>query len=137
MLEGYSVQKPIAMWNTVRGVWEKPGTVNLLCEHSELFSESWPTSGTMRNGQVFEHPMPAHHTKDLESLSLPTLATPTTGETVGPSLSTSGGENLRTQVAILAGRFSGENVELLRTPAASEAERGHQPEEKARARGGR
>ena len=67
---------------------------------------------------------------------MPTLATPTTGETVGPSLSTSGGENLRTQVAILAGRFSGENVELLRTPAASEAERGHQPEEKAKARGG-
>lgn len=29
-----------------------------------------------------------------------------------------------------------ETIALLRTPAASEAERGHQPEEKARARGG-
>jgi DNA (cytosine-5)-methyltransferase 1 len=81
------------MWNGVRGVWEKPGTVNLLCEHSELFSESWPTSGTMRNGRAFEHPMSVLPTNDSESL-------------------------------------------LLRTPAASEAERGHQPEEKAKARGG-
>jgi DNA (cytosine-5)-methyltransferase 1 len=47
----------------------------------------------MRNGQVFEHPMPVLPTNDSESL-------------------------------------------LLRTPAASEAERGHQPEEKAKARGG-
>ena len=61
------------------------------------------------------------------------MATPITGEVVGPSLSTSGGENLRTQVAILSGRFDGE---LLRTPAASEADRGHQPENVARARGG-
>ena len=34
-----------------------------------------------------------------------TLATPTTGETVGPSLATSGGENLRTQIAILNGKY--------------------------------
>jgi len=87
------VPKLIAMWNGVRGVWEKPGTVNLLCEHSELFSESWPTSGTMRNGRAFELPMPALPISVSESL-------------------------------------------LLRTPAASEAERGHQPEEKAKARGG-
>ena len=35
-----------------------------------------------------------------------------------------------------AKRIVGSEYELLRTPAASEAERGHQPEEKARARGG-
>ena len=34
------------------------------------------------------------------------------------------------------GRQSSLTYELLRTPAASEAERGHQPEEKAKARGG-
>lgn len=93
MSEGYLAQRPVAMWNTVRGVWEKPETVSLLCEHLELFSESWMTSGTMRNGVVFELPMQERPTSDSESL-------------------------------------------LLRTPAASEAERGHQPEEKARARGG-
>jgi len=87
------VPKQIAVWNSVRGVWEKPGMVNLLCEHWELFSETWPTSGTMRDGRVFGLPTRGHLTNDSESL-------------------------------------------LLRTPAASEAERGHQPEDVARARGG-
>jgi hypothetical protein len=59
----------------------------------------------MLDGQVFELAMPAHPISDSESLSLPTLATPTTGETVGPSLATSGGENLRTQIAILNGKY--------------------------------
>lgn len=54
--------QPIASWNTVRGVWEIPGMVNLFCEHWAAFSETWPISGTMRNGQVFERQMPAHHT---------------------------------------------------------------------------
>jgi len=61
-----------------------------------MFSETWQTSGMMRNGQVFELPMQELHTTDTESSSSP----------------------------------------ILRTPAASEAERGHQPEDKARARGG-
>jgi hypothetical protein len=61
---------------------------------------------------------------------LPTLATPTTGETVGPSLATSGGENLRTQIAILNGKY-----ELLRTPIASSGEGGALGEAEARRRG--
>ena len=61
---------------------------------------------------------------------MPTLATPTTGETVGPSLATSGGENLRTQIAILNGKY-----ELLRTPVASEAEGGAVAPEVAKANG--
>ena len=97
MSEDYSAQQqPTLSWNSARGVWEKVGMANLLCEHWELFSETWQTSGTMRNGQVFELPMQAHRTTDL-----------------GYSLSP-----------------------ILRTPAASEAERGHQPEDKSRARGG-
>jgi len=39
---------------------------SLLCEHWELFSEAWQTSGMMRNGQVFALPMPAHLTADSE-----------------------------------------------------------------------
>jgi len=53
------------MWNGARGVWEKPETANLLCEHWELFSETWPSAGSMRNGQVFELPMPERLIKDL------------------------------------------------------------------------
>ena len=159
MLGGYLVPKQIAVWNSVRGVWEKPGVVNLLCEHWGLFSETWPTSGTMRNGRVFGLPMRGHLTNDSESLLLRTpvtsdgehsgpkqrdssghpslsmqvMATPTTSEATGPGRHGTGGENLRTQMANLAEDFAGE---LLRTPAASEAERGHQPEDVARARGG-
>ena len=70
--------------------------VSLLCEHSELFSETWQTEGMMQNGQVFALPMQARHTTDSEFSLSP----------------------------------------ILRTPAASEAERGHQPESKSRARGG-
>ena len=67
MSEAYSVQKPVAIWNSARGVWEKPETVNLLCEHLELYSETWQTSGMMRDGMVFELQMPVHHTKDSGS----------------------------------------------------------------------
>jgi DNA (cytosine-5)-methyltransferase 1 len=54
--------------------------VNLLCEHSELFSETWPTSGMMLDGKVFALPTQAHLTTDSESLSLPT---PTTQDSSG------------------------------------------------------
>ena len=71
MSEDYLAQQPIAIWNTVRGVWEKPGTENLFCEHWELYSEVWPTSGMMRNGQVYALPTQVRPTTDSESLSLP------------------------------------------------------------------
>ena len=46
--------------------------VNLLCEHSELFSETWPTSGMMLDGKVYALPTQAHLTTDSEFSSLPT-----------------------------------------------------------------
>ncbi len=72
MYADYSAQQPTALWNSVRGVWEKP-TVNLFCAHSELFSEAWPTSGMMLDGQVYGLPMQALPTVGLESSLLPTL----------------------------------------------------------------
>ena len=56
---------------------------NLLCEHWELFSATWQTSGMMRNGQVFELPMQAHHTTDSESSSLHFLPTTTASDYKG------------------------------------------------------
>jgi hypothetical protein len=76
MSEDYLVQQqPTLIWNPVRGVWEKAGMANLLCEHWELFSETWPTSGMTQNGQVFALPMQEHHTTDSEFSSLPTPTT--------------------------------------------------------------
>lgn len=70
MSEDYLAQQPIATWNSVRGVWEKPGMVSLFCEHWELFSETWPTSGMMRGGRVYALPMRAHLITGSESLLL-------------------------------------------------------------------
>ena len=76
MSEDYlAQQQPTLSWNIARGVWEKQGMANLLCEHWELFSETWPSSGMMRNGQVFALPMQERHTTDFEFSSLPTPTT--------------------------------------------------------------
>jgi hypothetical protein len=69
------VQKLIAEWNTDLKLWGNWET-DLLSERWEPFLETWPTSGTMRNGQVFELQMPTHPTSVLESSSPRTLPTP-------------------------------------------------------------
>jgi hypothetical protein len=74
MSEDYLAQQPTAIWNSVRGVWEKPGMANLLCEHWALFSEVWPSSGMMQNGQAFALPMQVRLTADSEFSLLPTAA---------------------------------------------------------------
>jgi len=48
--------------------------VNLFCEHSEPYSETWPNSGTTRNGVAYEQPTSVLHTVAIESSSL--LSTP-------------------------------------------------------------
>lgn len=91
--------QPIATWNPARGVWEVPNSESLICGHSELFSETWPTSGMTRGGSAYELPTSAPRTDGSESSLLPRMATP------GPS----GDENstgtealLRTPTAQLA-----------------------------------
>ena len=136
--------KLIAIWNSARGVWEKPETVNLLCEHSELYSESWLTSGMMRNGVVYELPMRERLTSGSgfsSSLGKVSVPTPTASDhswdrdKVQRKV-TNGSPNRGVDLPLWAKRVTDGFYELLRTPAASEAERGHQPEDKARARGG-
>lgn len=89
MSEESLVQQPTATWNTVRGVWEKAGMANLLCEHWALFSEAWPTSGMMRNGLVYELPMQERLTVGSEFSLLPQneiLRTPTASQGEGGAL---------------------------------------------------
>lgn len=50
--------------------------MSLLCEHSELYSQAWPTQGSMRNGQAFARPTQAHPTAGSASSSSPGLPTP-------------------------------------------------------------
>jgi len=51
----HTVRRPLAVWNPARDVWENPDQVSLLCEHSAVYSETWPRSGMTRNGRAFEH----------------------------------------------------------------------------------
>ncbi len=44
--------EPIATWNPARGAWETAET-SLFCEHAALYSPTWPTSGSMRNGCLY------------------------------------------------------------------------------------
>lgn len=66
--------KLIANWNQDLSVWNTK-KVNLISEQWVLWQEAWPTSGMTVDGQLFELPMPVHHTAESESLSSPTLPT--------------------------------------------------------------
>jgi hypothetical protein len=83
----------------------------MFCGHLELYSETWPTSGSMRSGQVFERPTSAHRMDDSESLSSPgqpnaLLRTPVADEDGGgplhPDVAKERGQTLRLTGQILA-----------------------------------
>ena len=66
--------KPLAGWNTARDAWEVPDTEGLFCEHLAVFSETWPASGSMRNGRLYVRPTSERPTSEPVSSSL--LPTP-------------------------------------------------------------
>jgi hypothetical protein len=67
------VPRPIARWNPARDVWETQ-TTGLFCEHSDVWSETWPPSGMWDGGTVYALPTSEHRMADSESSSL--LGTP-------------------------------------------------------------
>lgn len=73
----------IAIWNEKRDCWEHPADLFGL---SDVYSETFPVSVTMRNSCLFERPMSALPIPDSGSSSLPaavTLPTPTTQPETG------------------------------------------------------
>lgn len=94
---------PRATWNPARGVWET--TTVALCGHSELYSVTWPTSGTTRSGVAYELPTWAPLTDGSASSSPPgLLPTPraTDGTKGGPGqTATQGGPSLPAVAALL------------------------------------
>lgn len=84
---------PLATWNPERDCWETG--VEDIFGRSDVYSETWPTSGMTRNGVAY---------------ALPTWAPPTTGSACSSS----------------------PPAEMLRTPAAAEAEGGALSPERAR-----
>lgn len=44
---------PLASWNADRDLWETTQQASLFCELSDVYSETWPASGSMRNGTAY------------------------------------------------------------------------------------
>lgn len=72
--------EPTATWNRARGVWETLET-NIICGHSALYSETFPTSGMTLGGQLFPLPKRAPRTAaSAYSSSRGLLPTPMVGD---------------------------------------------------------
>jgi len=83
MSEDYFLPRLLAQWNPTRGVWET-GQMDLLSGQSELYSETFPSSGMTRNGVVYELPTPALPT-DASGYSLLPTALASDGDKGGPN----------------------------------------------------
>lgn len=118
MSEDYLAQQPTAMWNPARGVWEIP-TVNILCEHWGLFSETFPTSGMMLGGKLFRLPLLGHHTDETEySLLRTPVASEAEGGAMHPDDAKAGGNTLKLGWQLLA--HGGHIQPKLPTPTVSD-----------------
>ena len=78
--------KRIAVWSVADSAWMTEA--DHLCGHSDVFSETWPHSGTTRAGTAFEHPTSAPLTDGSASSSL--LQTPSVADAMGGHLSRGG-----------------------------------------------
>lgn len=68
--------KPIAQWNPARSAWETGE--ESLCGHSDVFSETWPSSGMTLRGRAYALPTWEPPTDGSGSSSSPGLPrTPT------------------------------------------------------------
>ena len=73
--EARSPRAPLARWNPSRDCWETDH-VDLLSGLSDVWSETWPTSGTWADGSVYASPTWADVTADSGSSCSPVLPTP-------------------------------------------------------------
>ncbi|QHB38103.1 DNA methyltransferase [Mycobacterium phage Noelle] len=80
------------------------------CERWVEFSETWPTSGTMRNGRLSPLEQSELRTSESESSSSRSLPTPQARDWKGSNPNRQGGDDLPTAV-----------LKLLPTPSASDA----------------
>lgn len=120
------MQEPIARWNPARDVWETTQS-GILCEHSAVYSEIWPTCGMTRDGSAYALPTWGPPTTDSGSLSL--LGTPRVSSSNGVGRYTDSERGTR-------GRLEAQVDQLLKTPTAQLAiNGGSQHPDKRRAGG--
>jgi hypothetical protein len=83
----------------VRDAWEVE-TTGLFCEHSDVFLETWPTSGMTRNGMAYALPISVPRTADTGSSSLlptPEANTASNGGSQHPDKRRMGGHSVNLQ----------------------------------------
>ena len=78
------MQQPLAQWNQTRDCWETTQQSSLLSERSDVFSETWPRSGSMRNGAAYELPTWVPATDGNECSSSPGTPAASTYKGTGP-----------------------------------------------------
>lgn len=116
-------QKPIAKWNSGRDCWETDQE-DLLSGLSDVYSETFTISGSMRNGVAYEHQMSGHlmgaSGSLFSQLGGKLLPTATAQDSHG-----SGGSNEHNATltdAVVRTEFgTRENARLLPTPRSNEA----------------
>lgn len=121
MFEDFSAGalNPLAIWNPARDVWETE-SIDLLSEHSDAYSETWPVSGMTQGGVAFELPMPEHPTNGFGSSLLRTpCAAEAEGGPLHPDVAKARGQTLRLTGQILA--HTGDlKAPMLPTPTTSD-----------------
>lgn len=73
----------MATWNARGAIWET-AEASLLCGHSARYSETWPTSGWMRDGQCYAPPTSVRPTGGSDFSSPRGLPTPKARDAKGP-----------------------------------------------------
>jgi hypothetical protein len=113
-------------------VWETPGTQGLFCEHLDVYSETFPTSGMTVNGVAYELPTWEPAMDDSGSLSL--LMTPVAKEGEKATFQQGSAQKALTGQVWLTNQIRDVydlNSQLFRTPCAAEAEGGLRNPERA------
>lgn len=123
------MRRLLAKWNPIRDVWEVE-TQGLFSEHLDVFSETWPISGSMRNGEVFRPPTLERPIGDYaSSSSRGTGFVFSTPDTV-PEAPNANSNRVKQPGSL------GEQVKtMFRTPCAAELDGGALTPEQARERG--
>ena len=102
MSEDYYPLEPIAVWNTLESYWSTR-ELDLFSTLPLPFLETWPTSGSMLDGQLFEHPMPE---PPIDGNEFSLLRTPIASEAEGgplhPEDAKAGGNSLKLGWQIMA-----------------------------------